>query len=71
MENHGRVQLKVDKKYIPHNNAAKKKSKDEDNLDQEDDLMQEGMALICVMCRDGKGQSNGLMKLRRLYNEDK
>ena len=71
MENHGRVQLKVDKKDISHTNAAKNKSKDEGNFDEEDDLMQEDMALICVMCRYGKGKSNGLLNLRSPYNEEK
>ena len=33
--------------------------------------MQEGMALVCVMCRDGKGKSNGRVHLRRPYNEEK
>ena len=33
--------------------------------------MQEGMALICVMCRDVKGQSNVLVNLGRPYNEEK
>ena len=33
--------------------------------------MQEDMALICVMCRDGKGKSNGLLNLRSPYNEEK
>ena len=65
MEKHGRVQLKVEKKDIPHNNATKKKSKDEEGLDEEDDIMQEGMSFICVLFWDGKGQSNGLVNLRR------
>ena len=33
--------------------------------------MQEGMALICVMCWYGKVQSIGLVNLRRPYNEEK
>ena len=71
MEKQGCVQLKVENKDIPHKNATKKKSKDEGNLNEEDNLMKEGMALICVMCRDGKGQFNGLVNLRRPYNKDK
>ena len=46
MEKHGRVQLKVEKKDNPHNNAVKNKSKDEGGLDEGDDLMQQGMDLI-------------------------
>ena len=29
------------------------------------------MALICIMCRDSKGKYDGVVNLRRLYNEEK
>ena len=29
------------------------------------------MALICIMCRDGKGKYDGVVNLRRMYNEEK
>ena len=71
MEKDGHIKLKVEKKDLPHNNIVKKKSKDEENLDEEDELTQEGMALICIMCRDGEGKSDGVMNLRRMYNKEK